>query len=239
MSDQFQYAPAIVLNKHKRYEDGRIVPINIYGSSANQGTSIYVKPIHSLFDVGVDFEKLIPIKNEIDVIMISHGHSDHLNWHTLQSLTQGRPDLTILLPDKIQVPLEFQSLLPHIIWMINHKTIQMTLRNGTNLQIEPVKVPHGHKTTMSYVITFMTANLLFSTDLSSTKPLPHNLKFDLILLEMNYDADAFVNTEGSGGAVNHLSVQEGMNYATTHLNEYGHIIPLHFGPTLTNFNQLH
>ena len=239
MVNNFQYAPSIVLNKFKRHEDGRTLPIEIFGSNSKQGTSIYVKPINTLFDIGVNFKKIQHTQEAIDFIMISHHHSDHLNWHTLASMVQGHPSIMILMPYFIKTPPEFDYLSGHIIFVSDNQKLSLTLRTGNKIIVTPLEMPHGHETSFSYEIQFQSANLLFSTDLSSTDHLPQLIKFNIIMIETNYDADEFISENGSGGAIAHLSVQEAIRYATSHLDQFGKIIPLHFGPTMINYNQLH
>lgn len=238
MNDDFQYAPRIVLNRYKRAEDGRIMPIEIYGSSSQQGTGIYVKPIHVLFDIGITFQKIDHIQDMIDYVIISHDHSDHLDWNSLKSLLNAHPMVNVLIPDIAKIPASMQHFAKHFIIVHDKTKLKLKLRTGSDILITPIKVPHGKQYSFSYSVSFSNASLLFSTDISNVKALPILNKFDLIMIETNYDRDQFISGNGSGGAINHLSVQDAIGYAQSHLTEYGKIIPLHFGPTMTNFNQL-
>lgn len=238
MTDIYQYAPKIVLNKYKRREDGRTLPIQIFGSSSKQGTAIYVAPVNILFDIGVNFQKLKHIQDEIDYIIVSHEHSDHIDWATLHAMLQFHPMIQVVLPADINIPDKLSYLSAHFIQSKDMVPLHLTLRSGLKIDVLPVKVPHGNTSSFSYDITFQSSHLLFSTDLSDTEPLPKLTKYDIIMIETNYDEDEFLSKDGSGGAINHLSVQQALRYALTHLSDYGKIIPLHFGPTMQNFNQL-
>lgn len=238
MTDIYQYAPKIVLNKYKRREDGRTLPIQIFGSSSKQGTAIYVAPVNILFDIGVNFKKLKHIQDEIDYIIVSHEHSDHIDWATLHAMLQFHPMIQVVLPANINIPDKLSYLSAHFIQSKDMVPLHLTLRSGLKIDVLPVKVPHGNTSSFSYDVTFQSSHLLFSTDLSDTEPLPKLTKYDIIMIETNYDEDEFLSKDGSGGAINHLSVQQALRYALTHLSDYGKIIPLHFGPTMQNFNQL-
>lgn len=239
MSDLYQYAPLIVLNKYKRHEDGRILPINIFGSNSKQGTSIYVKPINTLFDIGTQYQKIQTLNDAIDFIMISHAHSDHLSWSTLVSTIKSHPMIMVLMPYFIDIPKKFDYLSRNIIKVYDNVPLSLSLRTGNQISVTPLEMPHGNETSFSYSISFENAELLFSTDLSDTSHLPAFDKYSVIMIETNYDEDEFVSSNGSGGATAHLSVQQAMRYAIPHLDEYGKIIPLHFGPTMLNYNQMH
>lgn len=239
MTANYIHSPAIVLNKYKRHEDGRIIPINIYGSSAEQGTAIFVKPIHTLFDIGVDYKSISEIENTIDLIVISHEHSDHLNWHTLEHIIKRRPLIRIIMPEFVEIPIAYENLRSKIIVLANAMIENMIIRTGEEISVQGIETPHGAEKTMAYDVSFHGSRLLFSTDLSSTKTLPQKELFDLLMIETNYDEDEFVSKNGSGGAVNHLSVQEAISYGIPHLTDYGKLIPLHFGPTMLHYNQLH
>lgn len=239
MEYKYKYAPSIVLNKYKRHEDGRTLPIEIFGSNSKQGTSIYLTPINTLFDIGVNFQKIEHLQDITDFIMISHEHSDHLNWHTLNTILLGHPTLQVLLPYFITVPTKYNHLMKHIIQVFDESSIALTMRDGQHINVDAFEMPHGNETSFSYEVTFQNAHLLFSTDLSNTSHLPQFIKFDIIMIETNYDQDEFISKNGAGGAIAHLSVQDAIAYATSHLDEFGKIIPLHFGPTMINYNQLH
>lgn len=239
MTELYKYAPSIVLNKYKRREDGRTLPIEIFGSNSKQGTSIYVDPINALFDVGVTYQTIGQLNDQMDVIMISHAHSDHLHWPTLVSLLNAHPMIMVLLPYFIDIPPEYAFISRHVITVYDLQPVDLVLRSGLEINVMPLQMPHGKEMSFSYSIRFQDANLLFSTDLSSTEHLPSLVTYNIIMIETNYDADEFVSPNGSGGAVAHLSVQDAMQYAMSHLDEYGKMIPLHFGPTMLNFNQLH
>lgn len=238
MTELYQHAPKIVLNKYKRREDGRTLPIQIFGSNSAQGTAIYVEPVNVLFDIGVNFQKLKHIQDEIDYIIVSHEHSDHIDWATLHAMLQYHPMIQVVLPSDISIPDNLSHLSAHFIRSENMVLLNLTLRSGLKINVLPIKVPHGNTSSFSYDVTFQSSHLLFSTDLSDTEPLPKLIKYDIIMIETNYDEDEFLSKDGSGGAINHLSVQQALRYALTHLSDYGKIIPLHFGPTMQNFNQL-
>ena len=239
MADPYEYAPNIVLNKQKRHEDGRILPISIFGSNSKQGTAIYVKPINTLFDIGINYQKVQSLNDVIDVIMVSHAHSDHLNWSTLVSMIKAHPMIVVLVPYFVEIPSAYAYLSRNIMKVHDNTELTLRLRTGQSIKVMPLEMPHGNEKSFSYSIEYENAGLLFSTDLSSTSHLPQLKKYSIIMIETNYDADEFISENGTGGATAHLSVQDAMKYAIAHLDDYGKIIPLHFGPTMVNYNQLH
>lgn len=226
-----------MLNSHDREVDGKIMPIFIYGSSSQQGTTIYFKPTRTLFDVGADFTKFKNIVHEVDVVVISHEHEDHLKWPVLQNMLKLQPNLKIILPKRIKIPTEYGLIGQHAIRLANGNSTTVRLRDNQQITIATVQTPHGNAVSNAFKITLRGTSLLFATDLSDTKTLFDD-KFDLIMIEMNYDENEFISSNGSGGSVNHLSYQQALVYTTAHLTEVGHYIPLHFGPTMQYFNQL-
>lgn len=66
---------------------------NVIGSGSSGNAVIYFKSI--LVDCGVSFKALQPYLKEIQIVLLTHKHSDHLNLRTLQKMQSLRPTLRI------------------------------------------------------------------------------------------------------------------------------------------------
>ena len=66
---------------------------NVIGSGSSGNAVIYFKSI--LVDCGVSFKALQPYLKEIQIVLLTHIHSDHLNLRTLQKMQSLRPTLRI------------------------------------------------------------------------------------------------------------------------------------------------
>jgi len=65
-------------------------------SSGSHGNAVLLHD-SILFDIGVPFSMIKPYMYQIQVVLISHVHSDHININTLRKLQFERPSLRIIV----------------------------------------------------------------------------------------------------------------------------------------------
>jgi phosphoribosyl 1,2-cyclic phosphodiesterase len=129
--------------------------------------------------------------SKIDAILITHAHSDHINYSSLRVIEQRGIPLYIherCLPQVIENHYQgrdFEDL--HIeLFASDHFQIG-------DLVIQPVEIPHAPSHfTCGFVVSFQKRNrwykLVLATDLRDSLPLfEHCIDDDFIYIESNYD----------------------------------------------------
>lgn len=91
-----------VYDKNLIRQQDKGLPIHIFGSSS-EGNSTYVKPYHILIDLGLPmatYKKHSPqFFLDVDYIILTHHHGDHLNEATLRYVLENYPHMQIIISD--------------------------------------------------------------------------------------------------------------------------------------------
>lgn len=80
--------------------DARRSQIHIFGSSS-KGNSVYFTKIRTLIDLGLPMKRYNAIEkhffNNVDFIILTHEHSDHINVATLTNVLKNYPHVKIII----------------------------------------------------------------------------------------------------------------------------------------------
>lgn len=91
-----------IYNKWRQRQFGKRLPIHIFGSGS-EGNSVYLKPYKTLIDLGLPFKRYIEYDplffHDVDYIMLTHHHGDHINASTLLRILDNYPHIKIILPE--------------------------------------------------------------------------------------------------------------------------------------------
>lgn len=68
-------------------------PYNIISSGSNGNCVIYNDSI--MVDIGVSYKLIEPYENDIQIVLPTHKHADHLNVNTLKKLQFNRPSIRV------------------------------------------------------------------------------------------------------------------------------------------------
>lgn len=89
-----------IYNKWRQRQFGKKLPVHIFGSGS-EGNSIYLKPYHTLIDLGMPYIRYQEYSPtfflDVDYIIITHHHGDHLNPSTLVRVLNKYPHIKIII----------------------------------------------------------------------------------------------------------------------------------------------
>lgn len=89
-----------IYNKWRTRQFEKRIPVHIFGSNS-EGNSVYLKPYHTLVDLGFAY-KVYQEYNphfflDVDYIVITHHHGDHLNPSTLLRVLTNYPHIKVIV----------------------------------------------------------------------------------------------------------------------------------------------
>lgn len=89
-----------VYNKWLQRQFGKRLPIHVFGSGS-EGNSVYLKPYRTLIDLGLPYKRYEEYNPmfflDVDYIILTHHHNDHLNPSTLHRILKNYPHIKIIL----------------------------------------------------------------------------------------------------------------------------------------------
>ena len=181
-----------------------------------------------MVDCGIPFNLLTRIINNLQLVLLTHKHSDHLNLSTIKKLAFERPSLRFGCCE----------------WMVEHlegiKNVDVyeigKLYDYGQFQISPVKLYHDVNN-CGYRIFKDGTKIFHATDTCTLDGISAK-EYDLYALEHNYDEetvwDSIKAIEDSGGfahqrgAINsHLSEQQAKEFFFRNMKESSKLIRLH------------
>lgn len=190
------------------------LPVHIFGTSS-KGNSVYLSKLHTLIDLGLPYSHYTKVNPnfflDVDYLILTHKHSDHLNPATLLHILKDFPHVKVIMPqpmaqDILNTPKLHEKINDDIIATYSSRFIQaspMVLKVRGNLEytFKPHYVPHGDLTNIAIEIFSPVSNhhILYSSDIDTLEPvtgrgsitgIPHpnaNDQFDIVFLEANYD----------------------------------------------------
>lgn len=91
-----------VYNKWRQRQFGKRIPVHVFGSGS-EGNSVYLKPYRTLVDLGLTYKAYQEYNPtfflDVDYIVITHHHGDHLNPSTLIRVLQNYPHIRIIMSE--------------------------------------------------------------------------------------------------------------------------------------------
>lgn len=195
--------------------------IHFTGSKGNSA-SIYYENLGFLIDCGKPYRHIEPYLFDKQFILITHRHHDHLVYTTYKKIRENFPHIKILGNADVNTQLIKRNL----------PELDIIFKDDFQFQIGDVKFTtlqnyHGagdeYVETHGFILESPSQNLIYATDLSTLVDyeeycLTNKIKFDIILLEANYDPKVIEFYEStkthtgysifSNGSYRHLSTTE-------------------------------
>lgn len=191
------------------------LPVHIFGTSS-KGNSVYLSKLHTLIDLGLPYKRYSEVNPDffldVDFLILTHIHSDHLNPATLKHILTSYPHIKVILTrnlaqDIMNTPRVNKSLTPELIAEYTNRFItaqsqKLKTRNDTEFDFTPHLVPHGDIVNIAIELYEPTNNhhVLYSSDIDTLDKItgrepivgiPHpdmNHQFNIVFLEANYDS---------------------------------------------------
>ena len=210
--------------------------VNVINSGSDGNAVLYGSV---LVDCGVSFSKLKPYIQQIQLVLLTHAHSDHLNVRTLHKLQKARPAVRIGTPEYLVSEL---SGLDNIdIYQIGG------LYDYGCFQVSPVKLYHD-KPNVGYRIF-----IYEEAEVSGQRSVPYKILhctdtvtlegitargYDLYAIEHNYDEEKAqraieaarakgIYCHAAGSIKTHLSWQQAREFIEANRKEDSQILELH------------
>jgi phosphoribosyl 1,2-cyclic phosphodiesterase len=156
--------------------------INII-STGSKGNAVVIDS-KIMVDCGVSFKKLEGVYKNLQLILLTHIHSDHFNKTTIKNIALERPTLKFVCCEWLIKPLLDCGVKLKNIFLVNpgHK-----YKIGNELIIEPVMLYHNVDN-CGYKIEYKNKLLFYATDTYSLEGIKA-IGFDLYMVEANYTDD--------------------------------------------------
>ncbi|MCC2248938.1 hypothetical protein JUJ52_03065 [Virgibacillus sp. AGTR] len=91
-----------IYNKWRQRQFGKRIPVHVFGSGS-EGNSVYLKPHHTLIDLGLTFKSYQEYSPtfflDVDYLIITHHHGDHLNPATLHRVLCNYPHIKVIMSE--------------------------------------------------------------------------------------------------------------------------------------------
>ena len=185
--------------------------VNVLASGSKGNAVIYGKSI--LIDCGVPFALIKPYLKEIQLILLTHEHGDHLNVATLKKIISERPALRVGCCEWLMDKLDFVKNLD--IYQVG------SLYDYGVVKISPIQLYHDVPN-CGYRLFFDMMKIIHATDTAHLEGITAS-EYDVYAIEHNYDEDAVFESikaiEGAGGyahqrgSINsHLSDQQATEF---------------------------
>jgi phosphoribosyl 1,2-cyclic phosphodiesterase len=126
---------------------------------------------------------------DLDAVIISHNHSDHISYYPLRVLEEF--GTTIRIHENCAAQLKEKHFRGYGFGSLKLKPFGDAPFTVGDLSIRPFEVPHNpYYPTYGFVITYMNKKIVFATDFSSWQnSLDHFTDSDFIFVESNHDLE--------------------------------------------------
>lgn len=158
------------------------IKIEVHYSGSTGNLSIIDTPEGSIMiDCGINKKTLLSVKkfSRVNTLLLTHRHGDHVHKSGIKQLLQRRPSIKVLCNADTFTTLETTPNNSKIMEPGDKVSI------NDNLHITAIKAYHDVPCN-GYIITYKDTNILYMTDTNSTKGIPLNIQYDVIMLETNY-----------------------------------------------------
>lgn len=181
-----------------------------------------------LVDCGVPFSILKPYIQNIQIVLLTHSHGDHINKSTLNKLVSERPALRIGCCSWMS---------EHVAGIRNVDFYEIgQMYNYGSFSVSPIKLYHDVPN-CGYRIFKDGKKILHATDTAHLDGITA-LKYDLYAIEHNYNEDTVFDSikakQARGeyahqrGSINsHLSEQQARDFIFKNKADYSQVLRLH------------
>lgn len=156
-----------------------MIDYNIISTGSCGNAVILNKTI--LIDIGVSFRSLRPYYKDLQLVLLTHIHSDHFNRKTVSRLAKERPMLRFGCCEWMMVPLMSCGVQMRNIDVYNCDTGY----DYGKIKITPVELVHNVPN-CGYKFDFGDWKAMYATDTSTLTGI-EAFGYDLYMIEANYD----------------------------------------------------
>lgn len=207
------------------------------GSSGN-GTIVFDS---ILIDCGIAFHKIAPYLKQIQLVLLTHEHSDHFRPSTVKMLHQMRPTVRFACCEWMAKQVVEAGVKPENIDVIESGKEVRYLFQTSFVFVKPIKIPHNVPNCAWCIVNGTNilrgnSSVFYATDCSSLDGIMVK-NYDLYLIECNHYEDeikARIEEKQERGEYayeieacrNHLSWEQAMSWLAENGPD-GKFIPMH------------
>lgn len=182
-----------------------------------------------LVDCGVSFKSIKPYLKQIDIVLLTHKHGDHINISTLKKMQLERPSLRIGC---------CEWMMKHLkgLYNIDMYELNQVYNYSNTFSISPVKLYHDVPN-CGYRLNIEGYKVFHATDTCTLNGIVAK-GYDLYAIEHNYDEDkvdsiieeSINNGQYShikGSTNSHLSLQQAISFIHENKKESSEVVRLH------------
>ena len=177
-------------------------------ASGSSGNSVRIENV--LIDCGVPFKKIKDELYDIDVLLLTHIHTDHINKTTLRKIKELFPRITVVGNYEVAT----------------HHTIDILCNSGYEFEahgisFEPFEVVHD-VVTYGFKFNIGGNQIIYATDTNNLDMVDKSEKFDYMFVESNYDEVKIKHARATRGydpkisALRHMSMQKSREFYFIH-----------------------
>ncbi|MBC6169231.1 MBL fold metallo-hydrolase [Listeria seeligeri] len=190
-------------------------------SSGSKGNCVIINDV--MIDCGISFKRVKEHLYDINYLLLTHIHSDHINSSTLENIRKQFPKITIVG--------NYQIAQIYDIDIIGNSGYTIRL---PSFEVTPFECFHD-VITQGYTWCVDNQNIIYATDTSSLENAP-SLKFDYLFIESNHDEKKLEMARNKSkygydpykGGKRHLSTQQCKTfYYLNRRNKESQLIELH------------
>ena len=150
-------------------------------ATGSKGNAVVING-HILIDCGVSFLKIRPVMRNLDLVLLTHIHSDHFNPATVRTLHRNRPALRFGCCEWMVGPLVNAGVDTNSIDV--YECDDLPYIYGKRFSVRPVRLTHNVPN-CGYVVVENSETLFYATDTGSLDgiSLPN---LDIYLIEGNH-----------------------------------------------------
>lgn len=206
-------------------------PFKVISTGSKEGNCvIYHNSI--MLDCGVPYSRVKSVEKDVQIILLTHVHSDHINIKTLKKLQYNRPTLRIGC---------CEWMMPLLDGLNNIDIYEIgKIYNYGSFKLSPIKLYHDVEN-CGYRIFKEDYKAIHATDTQHLDGITAK-DYDLYSIEHNYDEDMALEairiSERTGdfchakGSINsHLSHQQAFEFIIKNRKESSEVVKLHQSST--------
>ena len=200
-------------------------------STGSKGNAVVINGI-ILIDCGVPFKALLDVYRDLQIVLLTHIHSDHYNHSTIRLLGRERPTLRFACCSWLVC-----DLLSCGINRANIDVLEIGQKYDYGLfQIVPIKLYHNVPN-CGYRVFYGAEKLFYATDTYTLSGITAK-SYDLYMVEANYDPEKLIASLNEklkkgeyayeqGVLRNHLSIPHCKEFLSENMGENSQVVYLH------------
>jgi len=177
-------------------------------ASGSSGNAVRIENV--MIDCGVPFKKLKDELYDVDILLLTHIHTDHINKTTLKKIKEMFPYITIVGNYEIA----------------HHNDVDIICNTGYEFEVhgisfEPFEVVHD-VVTYGFKWEMKGNKIIYATDTNNLDMIDKSERFDYMFIESNHDELKIERAKANRGydpkisAMRHMSTQKSKEFYFVH-----------------------